>query len=228
MMKFFLDSAKLDEIERAWDNFAIDGITTNPKHVKNSGKSFKTVINELSGWAKKVLPGGDHFDFPISVELDPHINDTKRFLADAREIRELSPFFVIKIPCIPSGLRAVAELEKDEIPVNVTLVFTPMQALLAARAQATFVSPFVGWRESHGENGIGYLSEIVKILENYDFCTEILVAALRNARQIELAAIAGADIVTCGLAVFDDGVINPFTDLGLQRFQDSWDATPKD
>ncbi|MCX8059228.1 MAG: transaldolase [Spirochaetes bacterium] len=220
-MKYFLDSAKIDEIKYAYENWGIDGVTTNPKHVMASGKPFKIVINELAKYF-------ENKDFPISIEINPHLNDPNEMIKEAKEYSSYSKNFVIKIPCTESGLIAAKSLIKDGIKVNITLVFSPSQAIQAGRLGAYFVSPFVGWKESSGEKTIDYIKDIVQIYKNYNFKTEIIVAALRNGLQIVESAKAGAHIVTAGFDVYKESFYHPFTDLGLKRFCEAWDQTKKD
>lgn len=218
-MKFFLDSAKMDEIEYAYKNLAIDGITTNPKHIKNSGKPFLTAISDIADFVEKNgLTGVEKF--PVSVEIDPALTEAKDMVAMAKKVAPISPNFVIKIPCIEQGLVAARELEKEGIRTNVTLVFSPAQALWAAKAGALFVSPFIGWKESNGEDCAQYIQDIVTIFENYGYLrkTEIICAAIRTGKQIVDCAVAGADIVTAGLAVYQDAMKHPYTRDGIERF----------
>lgn len=218
-MKYFLDSAIIEEIRYARDTFGIDGVTTNPRHIMNSGKPFLTVVHELAEEFK------DDPDFPISVEINPHLTDPKEIVAEGKKIAAISKNFVIKIPCNEGGLTAARLLEEAGIRTNVTLVFSPSQAMIPAKNGSKFVSPFVGWKENSGENAFDYIRDIVTIYKNYDFETEIIVAALRNGFQIAEAAKAGADIVTCGLDVFKASFEHPFTDYGLTIFKNAWDNT---
>ncbi len=224
-MKYFLDSAKLDEIDEAFHTFGIDGVTTNPNHVKVSGKTHKQIIDDLSAWAKKNAPSS----FPISIEINPHLNKAEDMLQEAHAIAKISEYFVIKLPCTHAGLLAARQLEEQKIRTNITLVFSPSQALAAAKVNASFVSPFLGWKENSGEDCTEYLSTIRVILNNFDTLskTEVITAAIRNGKQIADAAAIGLDIVTCGLAVYKESFYHPFTDFGLKKFQDAWDATAK-
>jgi transaldolase len=218
-MKFFLDSAKVDEIRYARDMWNIDGVTSNPRHVRNSGKPFLAAIRDI---AREFEGTGK----PISVEVNPHHQSAERMVEEAVKLASMSPNFVIKIPATEPGFRALWTLSERGIRVNLTLVFSSFQALQAARLGATFVSPFVGWKEANGEEISQMVQEIVTIYRNYHFKTEVLVAAVRNARQIVEAAVAGADIVTAAFDVFKEAFDNPYTGMGLKRFSDSWDATP--
>ena len=225
-MKYFLDSAKIDEIREAYESFGIDGITTNPNHIMNSGKPFMTVIGELADFVKeKGIEGWDVF--PISVEINPHLDDADEMVAKAREISAKCKNFVIKIPCTQAGIAAARCLEKEGIRTNLTLVFSPSQALIAAKNGSLFVSPFIGWKENSGEDCVQYINDIVEIYANYGYLgeTQIICAAVRNGKQIVDCAVAGADIVTAGLQVFKDSFYHPYTDFGLKKFQDAWDNT---
>lgn len=215
-MKYFLDSAKIDEIKYALENWRIEGVTSNPKHIKTSGKSFYSVIKEFAEEFKDI-------NFPMSVEIDPHIANSKEMVAAAKDIAKLSPNFVIKIPCTEQGLIATKELVEAGIRVNVTLVFTTSQALQVGRLEAAYCSPFIGWQESSGVDCELLVSDIMQIYRNYDFTTEVIVAAVRTAKQIVDAARFGANIVTAGFQVYRDSFEHPFTDKGLKIFQDAWD-----
>lgn len=217
-MKYFLDSAKIDEIRYARVNWGIDGVTTNPRHILESGKPFFTVIREIASEFKDE-------DFPISVEINPHIVKADEMVREGMMIAGISKNFVIKVPCTEQGLVAAKFLNEEGARTNVTLVFSPSQALAAARTGSEFVSPFVGWKESSGDDGMILIREIIEILGNYDFRSRIIVAALRNGRQIADAAIVGAHIATAGYQVFRDSYYHPFTDYGLNRFIQAWDKT---
>ncbi|MHA1148520.1 MAG: transaldolase family protein [Promethearchaeota archaeon] len=217
-MKFFLDSAKIDEIKYAYENWKIDGVTSNPKHIKASGKPFFTVINELATEFEGI-------DFPISVEVNPYIKKAEDMIAEAKKIITLSDNFVIKIPCTEYGLIATKKLAEEGIPVNVTLVFTTSQALQVGRLGATYCSPFVGWQESSGVDCTQLIFDIIAIYKNYNFNTEVIVAAIRNGKQIVEAAVMGADIVTAGFDVYKESFLHPFTDKGLKIFQAAWKDT---
>lgn len=218
-MKFFLDSAKTDEIRHALDMWNIDGVTSNPRHVRNSGKPFLVVIKEIA----RMLEGTTK---TLSVEVNPHHTDPNVMIEEATKLAALSKNFVIKIPATEAGFIALWGLSERGIRVNLTLVFSAAQALQAARLGATYVSPFIGWKESNGEEVSHFVGEIVRIYRNYDFKTEVLVAAVRNGRQIVEAAVAGANIVTAGFDVYKDAFDHPYTAKGLKLFSDNWDATP--
>jgi transaldolase len=218
-MKYFLDSAKVDEIRYAHDMWNIDGVTSNPRHVRNSGKPFLVAIREIAA----VFQGTDK---TISVEVNPHHTTADAMVEEGVKLAAMSPNFVIKIPATEAGFKALWMLDQRGIRVNLTLVFSAAQALQAARLGATYVSPFIGWKEANGEEVSEMVAEIVQIYSNYDFKTQVLVAAVRNARQIVEAAVAGADIVTAGFDVYKDSFDHPYTAKGLKMFADNWDATP--
>lgn len=223
-MKYFLDSAKLNEIDYAYKNYKIDGVTTNPKHIMNSGKEFLEAITDIAKWLKENdLVGMDKF--PVSVEINPHLASAEEMVTEAKKISSICENFVIKIPCTTEGVKAAYFLEKEGIRTNVTLVFSPSQALQAGRINAKFVSPFVGWKENNGEDTYDYMKKLVNIYKGKGYKTEIIVAAVRNGKQIADAAEMGADIVTAGLTVYEDSFNHPFTSYGLGVFQDAWDKT---
>lgn len=223
-MKYFLDSAKLDEIEEAYQAFGIDGVTTNPRHIQASGKSFMHAIEGMAKWAadKKLA---DWSVFPISVEVDPHLENAEDIVKEAKKIAPLSKNFVIKIPCIPAGITAGRMLEREGIRTNVTLVFSPSQAIAAGRNQALFVSPFIGWKEANGEDAQAYIRTIAEIYRVQGYPTEIICAAVRTGKQIVDCAAAGAHIITAGLQVYQDSFKHPYTRDGLEIFRNAWDNT---
>jgi transaldolase len=217
-MKYFLDSGKIEEIRYAYENYKIQGVTTNPRHIRDSGKTFMTVINELAEEFK------DKY-FPISVEVNPHLEKSEDMIAAAKKMSPISKNFVIKVPCTEQGLIAAKKLEEQGVRTNVTLVFSPSQAIQAGRIGAKFVSPFIGWQEAAGVDCTALVKNLLLIYRNYGFKTEIIVAAIRNGNQIATYAAMGADIATAGLAVYKDSFEHPFTDKGLKIFSDAWDAT---
>ena len=225
-MKYFLDSAKIHEIREAYDTFGIDGVTTNPNHIMNSGKPFFTVIGELAEFVKeKDILGWDKF--PISVEINPHLDNADEMVEMGAKIAAMCPNFVIKIPCTEAGIAAARRLEQQGVRTNLTLVFSGSQALIAAKNHSLFVSPFLGWKENSGEDPKQYIADIVTMYKNFGFYgkTEIICAAVRTGKQFVDCAVAGADIVTAGLQVFKDSFYHPFTDYGLAKFQAAWDKT---
>jgi transaldolase len=218
-MKFFLDSAHVHEIQYALDAFDIDGITTNPRHVQVSGKPFLTVIREIA----RLVEGTDK---TVSVEVNPHYMTYEEMMPEAEKLAAISPNFVIKLQCVEPAFKVIESLAKKDIRVNCTLIFSAMQALQAMRSGAYYISPFIGWKETNGEDVKGFISDIAAIRDNYGFDSEIIVAAVRNSRQIIDAAVLGADIVTAGLAVYQEGFHHPYTVEGIQKFTKFWDETP--
>lgn len=218
-MKFFLDSAHVSEIEYALDSFNIDGVTTNPRHVQVSGKPFLTVIREIA----KLVEGTDK---TVSVEVNPHFMTYEEMMPEAEKLAAMSPNFVIKLQCVEPAFKVIEALAKKDIRVNCTLIFSAMQALQAMRSGAYYISPFIGWKETNGEDIKKFIEDIVIIRDNFAFNSEIIVAAVRNARQVIDAAVTGADIVTAGLAVYQEGFQHPYTQEGIQKFTQFWDKTP--
>lgn len=225
-MKYFLDSAKMEEIEYAYNTFGIDGVTTNPRHIMMSGKPFLTAIQNIADWIQK--EGLDGYErFPVSVEINPHLNEAGIMIEEARKIAAISPNFIIKIPAVETGITAARKLEAEGIRTNVTLVFSPAQAILPAKNHSLFVSPFIGWKEANGEDCREYIRNIVEIYKNYGFYgkTQIICAAIRTPKQMTDCAVAGADIVTTGLSVYQDSMKHAFTNQGIETFTDAWDHT---
>jgi len=218
-MKMFLDSAKADEIKQALEMWDIDGVTTNPRHVQDAGKPFRAVIEEIA----ELVAGTDK---PVSVEVDPHLTDWEEIVSQGSALAGISPNFVIKVGASDPGFKAVRELTAQGVRVNATLIFSTAQAWHAARGGAAFISPFVGWREQHGDHADSLIPEVAALLENHGYRSEIIAAAVRNARQIADAALAGAHCVTAGVAVYQDSFRNPYTNMGEEIFQNAWDATP--
>jgi transaldolase len=219
-MKFFLDSAITDEIRHALDLWDIDGITTNPRHVQASGKPFMQVIQEIG----EMVAGTDK---TVSVQTNPAShNDYQAIVTEGRKLAKLNPNFVVKMPSTEHGFKACRVLTDEGIRCNLTLCFSAVQALQAMRMGAFYISPFIGWKEGSGEDTDDFVEDIVTIRDNFSFSTEVLVAAVRNGRQITFAAACGADIVTTAFAVYQEAFQHPYTDMGLGRFQGFWDKTP--
>ncbi|AEH51809.1 transaldolase family protein [Pseudothermotoga thermarum] len=214
-MLFFLDSAKLDEIEYAIKNWKIDGITTNPKHLMTAGMKMDEFI-------KKIKPMVEGTHITVSLEIDPHLQDPEKMIEQARNLATLSENFVIKIPATEPGFIALEKLAKENVKVNMTLIFNVLQALQAAKLGAYYISPFVGWKEERGDFDKDFIATIVKAVKNYGFKSKILIAAVRNLKHFEEAALAGADIITAGFEVYKRGFENPYVKLGLEIFCDAW------
>jgi len=220
-MKLFLDTAKIEEIKYGLEVWDIDGVTTNPKHVQASGKSSRAVMEEIA-------PLFEGTDKAVSVEVDPHLTDPEKIFQQGVELSKLSPNFVVKVGVSEPGLKAIRALTNHGVLVNATLVFSVAQAWHAARAGAAYVSPFVGWKEQYGDDARKFITEVRQMLDTHGYEAEIIAAALRNARQLGEAAIAGAHCVTAGAQVYKDSFDNPYTTYGEAVFQAAWDATPKD
>ncbi|MGE0756788.1 MAG: transaldolase family protein [Pirellulaceae bacterium] len=218
-MRLFLDSAKTDEIAQALAAWDIDGITTNPRHVRDSGKPFRQVIREIAS----LVQGTDK---PVSVEVNPHWTDWETIVREGLELRELSPNFVIKVGASEQGFRAMRELVRQGVRVNATLIFSAAQAWHAARVGATYISPFLGWREAYGDEARGLLADTLSLLRVHGYRSEVIAAAIRNTRQLVDAAAAGAHCATAAYAVWQESFRNPYTDQGERMFRDAWDATP--
>lgn len=220
-MKFFLDSAIAEEVQYALDMWDIDGITTNPRHVQVSGKPFLSAVQEIG----EMVMGTNK---TVSVQTNPHNHDNYKAIVEEAEmlVSLNNSNFVIKMPCTEDGLKACSVLSEEGIRCNLTLCFSAMQALQAMRMGAYYISPFIGWKENNAEPTDQFIDDVVAIRDNFDFETEILVAAVRNGRQIVSGAVAGADIVTAGFAVYKEAFAHPYTDVGLGKFQSFWDETP--
>lgn len=219
-MKLFLDSAKTDEIQRALELWDVDGLTTNPKHVQASGKSFGHAIAEIA----ELFSGTDK---PVSVEVNPHLTDWKQIVAEGLELSKLSPNFVIKVGAGEGGFKAIRELTAQGVGCNATLIFSVAQAWHAARAGANFISPFLGWKEQHGDSAATFIHDVRSMLDKFGYQAEIIAAAVRNASQMGESAVAGAHCITAGVAVYEDSFCSPYTNMGEKIFQDAWDATPE-
>lgn len=206
-MKIFLDSAITDEIKKAASWGIIDGVTTNPSLIKNSGRDFKEVINEICA----ILPEG-----AISAEV--LAEDSEGMVKEAGEFAAWGKNIVIKIPMTEEGIKAVKILSKKGIKTNVTLVFSANQALLAAKAGATYVSPFVGRLDDIGQNGMELIADIVEIYKNYGFKTEVIVASVRHPIHVHESALIGADIATVPFKVLEQMFRHPLTDAGIEKF----------
>lgn len=209
-MKIFLDTALVSEIKAAAETGLVDGVTTNPTLIAKSGRKFETVIKEIA----KIVDG------PISAEVIS--TQPKQMLKEGRALASIHPNVTVKLPMITGAMPVVKQLVSEGIMVNVTLVFSLNQALLAAKAGATFVSPFVGRLDDTGEDGMNLVSNIVHVYQNYGFTTQVLAASIRHPLHVTQAAEVGADIVTLPYTVFEQLFKHPLTDLGLVRFFNDW------
>jgi len=209
-MRIFLDTADVDQIRKyaAWG--VVDGVTTNPSLVKKSGRVFEEVVEEIC----TIVDG------PVSAEVTAV--DAEGMLAQATELATIHPNVVIKVPLIPEGLKATRVLADRDIKTNVTLCFSVTQALLAAKAGATMVSPFIGRLDDRGTRGMEVIEDIVQTYQNYGYTTDVLVASVRNTQHVREAGLIGADICTIPPKVLDQMVRHPLTDSGLEAFLDDW------
>ncbi len=214
-MKFFIDTANTDEIRHATAMGLVDGVTTNPSLVAKTGRPFKDVIEEIC----QIVDG------PISVEATA--TDTEGLVSQARELAKIHKNIVVKIPLTLDGLAAVRSLSSEGIKTNVTLCFSASQALLAAKAGATYVSPFVGRLDDVSAVGMEMVEQIMDIYANYGYETEVIVASVRHPVHVLEAALVGADIATIPYKTLMQLVKHPLTDRGIERFLADWEKVPK-
>jgi transaldolase len=214
-MKFFIDTANIAEIKEAASLGILDGVTTNPSLVAKEGKDFKTLLKEILE-----IVGG-----PVSAEVIS--TDYNGILKEARELSSMHNNIVVKVPLIKEGLKAVKTLSDEGINTNVTLCFSPSQALLAAKAGATYISPFVGRLDDISTDGMELIQQIVQIYRNYDYKTQVLVASVRHPIHLIEAALIGADVSTMPFSVINKLFNHPLTDIGLQNFLNDWKKLPK-
>ena len=211
-MKFFIDTANVDDIRKANDMGVICGVTTNPSLIAKEGRDFTEVIKEITSIV----------DGPISGEVKATTVDAEGMIKEGREIGAIHPNMIVKRPMTVEGLKAVKVLSKEGIKTNVTLIFSANQALLAARAGATYVSPFLGRLDDISSPGIELIENIVQIFGNYDISTEIIAASIRNTVHVTECALAGADIATVPYAVIEQMTKHPLTDQGIVKFQEDY------
>lgn len=212
-MKFFVDTANLDDIKDLASTGLLDGVTTNPSLIAKSGKQFIPLIEEICG----IVTG------PVSAEVAA--TDYATMIKEGRRLSQIADNIAVKVPLTPDGLRTCKELSDDGIMVNVTLCFSPAQALLAAKAGATFISPFVGRLDDIGSDGMSLIRDIVTIYKNYHFDTQVLVASVRNPMHIVESAKMGAHVATCPPDVIRSLYKHPLTDKGLAAFVEDWKKT---
>jgi len=210
-MKLFVDTGKVEEVERAAEWGILDGVTTNPTLIAQAGKGFRETVVRMC----EVLPKGD-----ISAEVVA--TDAKGILEEAREIASWHPQIVVKIPLIPDGVRAVSELSQQGIRTNVTLVFSVSQALMAAKAGATYISNFVGRVDDISGDGMAAVAATVEFIERYGFQSQVLVASIRHPQHVVQALECGAHVATMPFKVLEQLFRHPLTDIGLQRFLADW------
>jgi transaldolase len=212
-MKFFIDTANIDEIREASSMGMVDGVTTNPSLVAKEKKEFRKLLEEICSIV----------DGPISAEVISL--DYDGMMKEAHELVKIHKNIVVKIPLIKEGLKAVKALSGEGIKANVTLCFSANQALLAAKAGAYFISPFIGRLDDIGQNGMDLIGQIVTIYRNYGYSTEVLVASVRHPMHVVDAAMIGADICTMPFKVLDQLIKHPLTDLGIEKFLSDWKKT---
>jgi transaldolase len=209
-MKFFIDTANVEEIRKTNDLGLLDGVTTNPTLVSKEGREFKGLIKEICS----IVVG------PVNAEVVS--TDAEGMINEAKDLVKLADNIVVKIPLIEEGLKAVKVLAAEDIKTNVTLCFSPTQALMAAKAGAAYVSPFVGRLDDISSTGMDLVEQIITIYDNYGFDTEIIVASIRNPTHVVEAALMGADIATIPYKVIQQLIKHPLTDIGLENFLADW------
>jgi transaldolase len=214
-MKFFIDTADVNEIREAHALGLVDGVTTNPSLIAKSGRKFKDVIKEIVSIV----------DGPISAEVISL--DAPGMIKEGKELAKIHKNIVVKLPMTPEGLKACKALTDKGIKTNVTLIFTSMQALLAAKAGATYVSPFVGRLDDISQDGIAIIEEIRTIFDNYGYNSEIIVASIRNPIHVLNSALIGADVATIPYSVMIQLSKHPLTDAGIKKFLADWQNVPK-
>jgi len=214
-MKFFIDTANIEEIKKGTEMGLVDGVTTNPSLLAKEKKDPQATIKEILS----VVEG------PVSLEVIA--TDSKGMCEEARKLAALGPNAVIKIPMTEEGIKAVRTLSQEGIKTNVTLMFQPIQALIAAKAGATYVSPFIGRLDDISTRGMGIIEDIITIFSNYGYDTEIIVASIRHPLHVVEAAILGADIATIPFNVLRQLMNHQLTDIGLERFLKDWESLKK-
>lgn len=214
-MKFFLDTANVDEIRRINDLGLCDGVTTNPSLINKEGRDFETVVKEICSFVEG----------PVSAEVTSYKAD--EMVKQGRALAKWADNIVVKIPMTEDGLKAINILSKENIKTNCTLIFSAAQGLLAAKAGATYISPFLGRIDDMGENGIELVQDLRDILDIYGFDTEIIAASIRNINHVEQSALAGADIATIPGSLFEKLWTHPLTTAGIETFKKDWETFEK-
>ena len=211
-MKFFLDTANVDQIKRINDLGLCDGVTTNPSLINKEGRDFKEVVTEIASIV----------DGPISAEVTHY--DYEGMVKEAREIAKWADNIVVKIPMTEDGLKAINTLSKEGIKTNCTLIFSVSQGLMAAKAGATYISPFIGRIDDMGEDGMRLIYDLKTVLDNYGLETEIIAASIRTNKHLEESALAGAHIATIPGTLFEKMWTHPLTTQGIESFKKDWDS----
>jgi transaldolase len=214
-MKLFIDTADINEIKEANAMGVLDGVTTNPTLISKTGRDFKSCVKDILAEVKG----------PVSLEVTSL--DAKGMVSEAVKLADLSSNVVIKIPVTVEGLKALKTLTDEKIKTNATLCFSPNQAILAAKAGAAYVSPFVGRLDDVTHVGMDLVSDIVQIYSNYDYKTEVIVASIRNPLHVREAALMGAHVATVPFAVIKQLIKHPLTDIGIDKFMKDWEKVPK-
>lgn len=214
-MKFFIDTANIEEIKKAVDMGMVDGVTTNPSLIAKEGRPFEEIIKDICAIV----------DGPISAEVIAL--DAEGMVKEGRELAAIHPNIVIKIPMTTDGLKAVKTLAAENIRTNVTLVFSASQALMIAKAGASYVSPFVGRLDDISQTGMDLISDIMNIYENYGYATEVIVASIRNPIHVVESALLGAHVATIPYKVIGQLAKHPLTDIGMEKFLADWEKRAK-
>jgi len=215
-MKFFIDTANPGEIRKAYEMGVIDGVTTNPSLISKENRDFESLIKEIC----EIILG-----LPISLEVLSLNSD--RMIEEARKLSKRGENIVVKIPMISEGLKAIKVLASEGIKTNTTLVFSPTQALLAAKAGTTYVSPFIGRLDDISQTGMDLVEQIMTIFDNYDFQSQVIVSSIRHPIHVLEAALIGADVATIPYKVIEQLVKHPLTNIGIERFLEDWKKVPK-
>jgi transaldolase len=215
-MKFFIDTANPGEIKEAYEMGVIDGVTTNPSLISKENRDFESLIKEIC----EIIQG-----LPISLEVLSL--DSDGMIKEARKLSKRGKNIVVKIPMTSEGLKAIKVLASEGIKTNTTLVFSPTQALLAAKAGTTYVSPFIGRLDDISQTGMDLVEQIMTIFDNYDFQSQVIVSSIRHPIHVLEAALIGADVATIPYKVIEQLVKHPLTDIGIERFLEDWKKVPK-
>ncbi len=215
-MKFFIDTANPTEIKKTYEMGILDGVTTNPTLISKENRDFLSLIKEIN----EMIQG-----LPINLEVVS--NTSGEMIEEAKRLSEIGENVVVKIPMTLEGLKAIKRLGSEGIKTNTTLVFTPTQALLAAKAGATYVSPFIGRLDDISQVGMDLVDQIITIFRNYHFTTQVIVASIRHPVHVVEAALHGADIATIPYKVIEQLVKHPLTDIGIEKFLEDWRKIPK-
>jgi transaldolase len=215
-MKFFIDTANPGEIKKAYEMGVIDGVTTNPSLISKEKRDFESLIKEIC----EIIRG-----LPISLEVLSLNSDG--MIKEARKLSKRGENIVVKIPMTSEGLKAIKVLASEGIKTNTTLVFSPTQALLAAKAGTTYVSPFIGRLDDISQTGMDLVEQIMTIFDNYDFQSQVIVSSIRHPIHVLEAALIGADVATIPYKVIEQLVKHPLTDIGIERFLEDWKKVPK-